>query len=78
MRICKFQSLKGNDYQQMLQKWLQAEYTKSKKKKKKEKFCPTIIMVKLNYQFSVFSFFSSLVSIFQIIQLVVCKNIKKN
>ena len=36
MRICKFQSLKGNDYQQMLQKWLQAEYTKSKKKKKRK------------------------------------------
>lgn len=33
MRICKFQSLKDDHYQQMLQKWLQAEDTNSKRKK---------------------------------------------
>lgn len=33
MRFCKFQSLKDNNYQQILQKWLQADDIKNKKRK---------------------------------------------
>ena len=47
MRFCKFQSLKDNNYQQILQKWLQADDIKNKK----EKFRPILILNKLNSHF---------------------------